>query len=164
MMLQVVEELNLNINIAVAIYQSHLDAELAIWELERLAGPLFTALVSGQEDAASSGGMSVLGGALVSLGVPTHSAIVYEMELAAGKFVLVVRGTQEDMTKARNLLQLTRHEGVAVHAACVMAAGASYSAIGSQTFQAARHYHQPIRVNERSPGQAGSQDHEQSMS
>jgi len=118
MTLQRVEKLNINKNIAVAIYPTHLDAELAVKELERLAGPLFTALVSGLEDATlSDDGMGVLGGALVSLGVPTHSAIGYETELAAGKFILIVRGTQQETMKARNLLQLTKHEGVAVHAA-----------------------------------------------
>ena len=61
--------------------------------------------------------MSALGAALVSLGVPNNSAIAYETELAAGKFVLIIHGTQEETAKARGLLQLTSHEGVAKHAA-----------------------------------------------
>lgn len=82
-----------------------------------MAGPLVAAIVSGLECAALVGGVSALGAAMVSLGVPKNSAIAYETELAAGKFVLIVHGTQEETAKARAVLQQTSHEGVAEHAA-----------------------------------------------
>ena len=82
-----------------------------------MAGPLVAALVSGLEGAVVVGGMSVLGAALVGLGVPQHSAIKYETESAAGKFVLIVHGTAQEIAKARSLLQLTSHEEVAKQAA-----------------------------------------------
>ena len=82
-----------------------------------MAGPLVAAIVSGLEGAAVVGGMSALGAALVSLGIPENRAIAYETELAAGKFVLIVHGTQEETAKARTILQLTSHEGVAEHTA-----------------------------------------------
>ena len=82
-----------------------------------MAGPLVAALVSGLEGAVVIGGMSALGAALVSLGVPTHNAIAYETELAMGKFVLLVHGTQEETIKARDILLMTGHEGVTEHAA-----------------------------------------------
>ena len=85
MTLQAVKELNINKNIAVAIYPTHLDAELAIRVLAKMAGPLFTALVSGVEDVAVMGGMGVLGVALVSLGVPKHRASVYQTESRGGQ-------------------------------------------------------------------------------
>lgn len=82
-----------------------------------MAGPLVVALVSGLEGAAVVGGMSALGAALVSLGIPKNSAITYETELGAGKFLLIVHGTQAETTKAKALLHLTSHEGVTEHAA-----------------------------------------------
>lgn len=82
-----------------------------------MAGPVVAAIVSGLEGAAVVGGVSALGAALVGLGVPKNSAIAYERELAAGKFVLIVHGTREETAKASSLLQLTSHEGVTEHAA-----------------------------------------------
>jgi len=79
-----------------------------------MAGPMVTAIVSGLEGAVVLGGVSALGAALVSLGVPYHSALAYETELAAGKFILIVHGTQAETTRARALLQRTGHEGVNV--------------------------------------------------
>jgi hypothetical protein len=72
--------------------------------------------VSALEGAAVVGGLEALLAALVSLGIPKNSAIAYQTELAAGKFVLIVHGTQEETSKARVLLQQTSHEGVAEHA------------------------------------------------
>ena len=71
-----------------------------------MAGPLVAAVVSGLEGAAVVGGVSALGACLVGLGVPKNSAIAYETELAAGKFILLVHGTPEEAAKARALLQL----------------------------------------------------------
>ena len=82
-----------------------------------MAGPLVAAIVSGLEGAALVGGVSALVAALVSLGIPRDRALAYQTELAAGKFILIVHGTQEETASARALLQLTGHEGVAEHAA-----------------------------------------------
>jgi len=71
-----------------------------------MAGPLVTAIVSGLENAAVVGGASALVAALISIGVPKSSAIEYETELVAGKFVLIVHGTQEETAKAKTLLRL----------------------------------------------------------
>jgi len=81
-----------------------------------MAGPVVAAIVSALEGAAVVGGLEALLAALVSLGIPKNSAIAYQTELAAGKFVLIVHGTQEETSKARVLLQQTSHEGVAEHA------------------------------------------------
>jgi len=80
-----------------------------------MAGPLVAAIVSGLEGAVVIGGMGALGAALVSLGVPHNNAIAYETELAMGKFMLLVHGTQEETIKARDILLMTGHEGVAEH-------------------------------------------------
>jgi hypothetical protein len=80
-----------------------------------MAGPLVAAIVSGLEGAAVVGGVSALGAALVSLGVSKDSAITYETELAAGKFMLIVHGTPEETRAAKELLLMTEHEGVTEH-------------------------------------------------
>ena len=80
-----------------------------------MAGPVVAAIVSVLEGAVVLGGVNALSAALVSLGVPTENAIAYETDLSAGKFVLIVHGTLEETAKARTLLQLTSHEGVAEH-------------------------------------------------
>ena len=82
-----------------------------------MAGPLVAAIVGGLEGAVVVGGVSTLGAALISLGIPEDSALAYQTQLAAGKFVLIVHGTQEETARARTLLQLTGHEGVAEHTA-----------------------------------------------
>jgi uncharacterized membrane protein len=82
-----------------------------------MAGPLVAAIVSALEGAAVVGGLSALGGALVSVGIPRDSAVAYETELEVGKFLLIVHGTQEDISRARALLELTNHQGMAEHTA-----------------------------------------------
>jgi uncharacterized membrane protein len=82
-----------------------------------MAGPLVAAIVSALEGAAVVGGLSALGGALVSVGIPRDSALAYETELEVGKFLLIVHGTQEDISRARALLELTNHQGMAAHTA-----------------------------------------------
>jgi hypothetical protein len=75
-----------------------------------MAGPLVAAIVSGLETAAVVGGVSVLAAALVSLGVPENSAVAYEAEVRAGKFILIVHGSEEEIAKAEALLQSTHHQ------------------------------------------------------
>ncbi|MHB1455936.1 MAG: hypothetical protein ACYC0V_03370 [Armatimonadota bacterium] len=77
-----------------------------------MAGPIVAALVSTLQGAAIVGGLSALSAALVSLGVPKNKALQYETEIVAGKFVLIIHGTQEDVTKARELLEKTSNTGV----------------------------------------------------
>jgi hypothetical protein len=86
-----------------------------------IAGPLVAWIVAGLEGAIAIGGLSVLVAALVSAGIPAESALKYETELAAGKFVLIAHGTQEEIGRAKALLELTRHEGLDVHGAKVSA-------------------------------------------
>ncbi len=69
-----------------------------------IAGPFVASLVAGLEGAVAVGGLSVLGAALVSVGIPKDSVIQYETEVKAGKFVLIVHGTAEEIGKARETL------------------------------------------------------------
>ncbi len=82
-----------------------------------IAGPLVAWIVGALEGAVVVGGLSALGAALVSIGIPKDSALKYERELQAGKFVLIAHGSQEDVNRARALLELTHHDGIEDHAA-----------------------------------------------
>ena len=59
--------------------------------------------------------LGAIGGALIGLGVPKEHAIKYETEVKGGKYLVIVRGRADDITKARNLLANDGAEHVAVH-------------------------------------------------
>ena len=82
-----------------------------------VAGPLVGWIVGALEGAAVVGGVSVLGAALVGIGIPQDSVVKYETELRAGKFVLIVHGTRNEIDRAHSLLELTQHQGITAHAA-----------------------------------------------
>ncbi len=81
-----------------------------------VAGPILAALIGALESAVVVGGLSALTAGLVSLGIPKDSAIKYEAEIKADKFVLVVHGTAEELERARTILagtspvSLEKHE------------------------------------------------------
>lgn len=82
-----------------------------------MAGPLVGWIVAALEGAAVVGGLSALGAAMVSLGIPKNSALAYETEIKAGRFLLVVHGMPEEIGRAKALLELTHHQGIAEHTA-----------------------------------------------
>ena len=69
-----------------------------------VAGPFVHILVGGAEGAAVVGGVSVLGAALVSLGVPKNSVIKSESSLRADKCLLIVHGSSEEVSRARKVI------------------------------------------------------------
>jgi hypothetical protein len=68
------------------------------------AGPLVALIVSALESAAVVGGMSAIGAGLYSAGIPKNSVLEYETSLNAGKFMLVVHGTPEEVKRASSIL------------------------------------------------------------
>jgi len=60
-----------------------------------IAGPLVAMIVGGAEGAVAMGGLSALGAALYSIGIPKDSIVKYEESLKADKFLLILHGTQE---------------------------------------------------------------------
>jgi hypothetical protein len=67
------------------------------------------------EGAVAVGGLSVIGAALYSLGVPKDSIICYEIDLRASSFLLIAHGTGEEVAKAREVIAQTSPEEVDVH-------------------------------------------------
>jgi hypothetical protein len=80
-----------------------------------VAGPFLAALIGALESAAVVGGVSALAAGLVSLGIPKDSAIKYEAEIKADKFVLVVHGTGEELERAHAILATTSPLSIETH-------------------------------------------------
>ena len=80
-----------------------------------IAGPLVAWVVGALEGAVALGGLSVLGAALYSIGIPKDSILRYESAVKADKFVLVAHGTADEVMKAKNTLKGTNPEESNVH-------------------------------------------------
>jgi hypothetical protein len=59
-------------------------------------------MIVGGVGAAVAGGLV---GALVGLGIPKEQALKYETEIKAGKFMIIVSGTNEEIDRAQQVLQ-----------------------------------------------------------
>ena len=80
-----------------------------------MAGPIVSSLVGGLEGALVVGGLSALGGALFSIGIPKNSVLNYETALKADKYLVIAHGTQEDIDKAREIMNINNNIDVTVH-------------------------------------------------
>lgn len=67
-------------------------------------GYLATMAVGAIEGAAVLGGLGALGAALYSSGIPQNSVVDYETALKADNFLVMARGSKEEMARARALL------------------------------------------------------------
>jgi uncharacterized membrane protein len=81
-----------------------------------VAGPLVGWIVGALEGAAVMGGISVLGAALLSIGVPENSVVQYEGKVKAGKFLLILHGIPEEVERAKDCLDNTQATETTVHA------------------------------------------------
>jgi uncharacterized membrane protein len=81
-----------------------------------VAGPLVTWIVGALEGAVMMGGLSALGAALVSIGIPKNSVLQYEANVKAGKFLLILHGTPQEVEHAKDRLDDTQAAETAIHA------------------------------------------------
>lgn len=72
------------------------------------AGPIVHLLAGVAEGALLVGGVSVIGAALASLGVPKKSVLKYEAEIKADKFLVIAHGTEDAIRQARDIMK--RHD------------------------------------------------------
>lgn len=79
------------------------------------AGSLVSWIVAALEGAVVVGGLSALGAALVSFGIPKDRVLKYETDIKAGKFMLVAHGTADEVQMAREILQSSGAEDIQVH-------------------------------------------------
>ncbi|MFY9626999.1 MAG: hypothetical protein WAK03_02450 [Methylocystis sp.] len=83
-------------------------------------GYLAMIVLSAIEGAIVMGGLSALGAALYSIGIPKNSVIAYEAALKNDSFLVLARGPTEEAVRARNILKsfdpssLEVHEGMKI--------------------------------------------------
>lgn len=82
-----------------------------------MAGPIVGWIVGALEEAAVVGGLSALGAGLYSIGIPEKSILQYETSLKAGKYVLLVHGTPDEVTRAKAILSTTGASETQLHLA-----------------------------------------------
>ncbi|MGD1039129.1 MAG: general stress protein [Roseiarcus sp.] len=81
-------------------------------------GYLATVVLAGIENAVLVGGLSALGAALYSIGIPKDSVLAYETAVKADDFLVMARGSAEEMARAKVILgtanpkRLDMHTGV----------------------------------------------------
>lgn len=80
-----------------------------------VGGPLVSWIIGALELSVVTGGLSAIGGALFSFGIPKDSIIRYETALKADKFMLIVHGTLLEVEKAKSILVSNKSEETDVH-------------------------------------------------
>lgn len=70
-------------------------------------GPVGGMIVGALENAVIVGGLSALGAGLYSVGIPKDSVIKYETAVKADKFLVIVHGTEDEVTKAKEIINST---------------------------------------------------------
>jgi hypothetical protein len=80
------------------------------------AGPVVAWIAAALEGAVVVGGLSAVGAALVSTGIPKNSIIQYETALKADKFLLIAHVAAADAAKARDIIQTTQADDFEMHA------------------------------------------------
>ncbi len=79
------------------------------------AGPVVSWIVTALEGAVVIGGLSAIGVALYSLGIPKDKIIKYETYLKGNKYLLVVHGTMDEVDRAHKILDGTKAAEVTLH-------------------------------------------------
>ena len=95
-------------------------------------GYLATVMITAIENAVVVGGLSALGAALFSIGVPKDSVIQYETALKADNFLLMAHGPAAEIDQAKAILAAMSPSRLDVHAA-----GRAAEALGNPAHAAA---------------------------
>ena len=69
-----------------------------------VGGPLVGWIIGALEGAVVVGGISAVGAALYSIGIPKDSILKYETSLKSNKFLVIVHGTTGEIGQARDIL------------------------------------------------------------
>ena len=78
-------------------------------------GPIVGWIVGALEGAVVVGGLSALGAALYSIGIPKDSVILYETALKSDKFLVIAHGTADDVARAKSIIETTGATEITVH-------------------------------------------------
>jgi len=79
-------------------------------------GPLVGWVAGALEGAVVGGAVGVLGSALANLGIPNDQIIKYEVEVKAGKFMVLANGSADMVELARGVLRPTNPTFLSAHA------------------------------------------------
>ena len=71
--------------------------------------------VAAVEGAILFGGLSALGAALLSVGIPKDSVIAYEQDVKTDGFLVVAHGSAHEMAKCKAILEASNPSRVEVH-------------------------------------------------
>jgi hypothetical protein len=80
-----------------------------------MAGAVVAAVFAALEGAIVVGGVSALGAALTTIGVPDDVIVKYETGLKADRYVLMMHGDAAEIAKARAVLQVANTELITRH-------------------------------------------------
>jgi hypothetical protein len=72
--------------------------------------------ITAVETAIMVGGLSALGAALYSIGIPKDSVIQYEAAVKADSFLVMAHGTAAEMARAKAILSTANPSRLDVHA------------------------------------------------
>ena len=78
-------------------------------------GPIVGWLVGVLEGAVVVGGLSALGAALYSIGIPQDSIMQYETAIKSAKFLVIAHGTAGQVKQAKSILETAGAEQADVH-------------------------------------------------
>jgi hypothetical protein len=82
-----------------------------------ILGYLATIIIGAVENAIVVGGLSAIGAALFSIGVPKDSVLRYETDMQADHFLVIAHGTVEETSGARRILTDSHPIRIETHAA-----------------------------------------------
>jgi hypothetical protein len=80
-------------------------------------GYLASVAAAGIENAVVVGGLSALGAALYSLGIPKDTVLSYETAVKADDFLVMAHGSAQDMDRAKSILSTTNAKRVDLQSA-----------------------------------------------
>jgi hypothetical protein len=80
-----------------------------------VGGPLVSWIIGALEGAVLVGGLSAVGAALYSIGIPKDSIVKYETSLKANKFLVVAHGSAEEVNKAHDILSVSTATETNIH-------------------------------------------------
>ena len=78
-------------------------------------GHLAAMVVAAVEGAALVGGLSALGAALFSIGIPKDSVIQYEQAVKTDGYLIVAHGSADEMTRSKAILEFSNPARVDLH-------------------------------------------------
>ena len=92
-----------------------------------ILGHLAAMVIAAIEGAVLVGGLSAIGAALFSIGIPKDSVIRYEEAIKADDFLVVAHGPASEMARAKIILQANNPTRVDVHAGLTAPASSVHS-------------------------------------